>query len=120
VCAARPNILTRSPLVKLPGSDPTFVVHMLLQPASDFRESRDILLCCSVHLALPYLRHEAKGPMTTITIEDAGKYDGQEVTLQGWLYNIRESGKLVFPIFRDGTGVVQGVAAMKESPHPGI
>jgi asparaginyl-tRNA synthetase len=27
-----------------------------------------------------------------------------------WLYNLRESGKLVFPIFRDGTGLIQGVA----------
>src|SRR5215510_7320021 len=54
--------------------------------------------------------------MTTITIEQAGKYDGQEVTLQGWLYNLRESGKLLFPIFRDGTGIIQGVASLKESP----
>src|SRR5712664_2958102 len=45
--------------------------------------------------------------MTTITIEQAGKYDGQEVTLKGWLYNLRESGKLLFPIFRDGTGLIQ-------------
>jgi asparaginyl-tRNA synthetase len=54
--------------------------------------------------------------MTTITIEQAGKYDGQEVTLQSWLYNLRESGKLLFPIFRDGTGVIQGVVSLKESP----
>jgi asparaginyl-tRNA synthetase len=54
--------------------------------------------------------------MTTITIEQAGKYDGQEVTLQGWLYNLRESGKLLFPIFRDGTGIMQGVVSLKESP----
>jgi asparaginyl-tRNA synthetase len=54
--------------------------------------------------------------MTTITIEDAGKHDGQEVTLQGWLYNLRESGKLLFPIFRDGTGIIQGVVALKENP----
>jgi asparaginyl-tRNA synthetase len=54
--------------------------------------------------------------MTTIAIEDAGKYDGQEVTIRGWLYNIRESGKLVFPIFRDGTGIIQGVCSLKESP----
>src|SRR5215813_1130908 len=54
--------------------------------------------------------------MTTITIEDAGKHDGQEVTLQGWLYNLRESGKLLFPIFRDGTGIMQGVVALKENP----
>ena len=54
--------------------------------------------------------------MTTINIEDAGKHDAQEVTIQGWLYNLRESGKLLFPIFRDGTGIIQGVAALKESP----
>ncbi len=55
--------------------------------------------------------------MTTITIEQAGKYDGQEVTIQGWLYNLRESGKLLFPIFRDGTGVIQGVVSLKENPE---
>ena len=54
--------------------------------------------------------------MTTITIEQAGKYDGQEATLQGWLYNMRESGKLLFPIFRDGTGIMQGVVSLKENP----
>src|SRR6059058_4468985 len=47
--------------------------------------------------------------MTTITIEQAGTYDGQEVLIQGWLYNLRESGKLLFPLFRDGTGIIQGV-----------
>jgi asparaginyl-tRNA synthetase len=55
--------------------------------------------------------------MTAITIENAGKYDGQEVTIRGWLYNIRESGKLVFPIFRDGTGIIQGVCSLKENPE---
>jgi asparaginyl-tRNA synthetase len=55
--------------------------------------------------------------MTTITIEEAGKYDGREVTIRGWLYNIRESGKLVFPIFRDGTGIIQGVCSLKENPE---
>jgi asparaginyl-tRNA synthetase len=55
--------------------------------------------------------------MTTITIENAGKYNGQEVTIRGWLYNIRESGKLVFPIFRDGTGIMQGVCSLKENPE---
>jgi asparaginyl-tRNA synthetase len=55
--------------------------------------------------------------MTTITIENAGKFDGQDVTIRGWLYNIRESGKLVFPIFRDGTGIIQGVCSLKESPE---
>ncbi|MGA2483787.1 MAG: asparagine--tRNA ligase [Candidatus Acidiferrales bacterium] len=54
--------------------------------------------------------------MNVITIDQAGKYDGQDVTLRGWLYNLRESGKLLFPIFRDGTGVIQGVASQKEQP----
>jgi asparaginyl-tRNA synthetase len=44
------------------------------------------------------------------TIAEAGRHDGQAVTIRGWLYNKRESGKLIFPIFRDGTGVIQGVA----------
>jgi asparaginyl-tRNA synthetase len=63
-------------------------------------------------------RQDAKGSMTIITIEDAGKYDGQEVTIRGWLYNLRESGKLLFPIFRDGTGIIQGVVALQENPDP--
>jgi len=43
------------------------------------------------------------------TIADIGRHDGQPVTVRGWLYNLRESGKLLFPIFRDGSGVIQGV-----------
>ncbi len=34
---------------------------------------------------------------------------GEEITLKGWLYNSRSSGKLVFPQLRDGTGIVQCV-----------
>jgi asparaginyl-tRNA synthetase len=44
------------------------------------------------------------------SIASIGAHDGQSVTLRGWLYNLRESGKLLFPIFRDGTGSIQGVA----------
>src|SRR6202522_1195080 len=50
------------------------------------------------------------------TIAEIGRYDGQSVTLRGWLYNLRESGKLLFPIFRDGTGTIQGVAHVKSVP----
>jgi asparaginyl-tRNA synthetase len=46
-------------------------------------------------------------PVTTIT--EIGKHEGQSVTIRGWLYNLRESGKLLFPIFRDGSGTIQGV-----------
>ena len=42
-------------------------------------------------------------------IRNAAAYVGQEVTIQGWVYNIRASGKILFPIFRDGSGIIQGV-----------
>jgi asparaginyl-tRNA synthetase len=54
--------------------------------------------------------------MPVVTIEKIGEHAGKEVTVRGWLYNLRESGKLLFPIFRDGTGIVQGVISQKESP----
>src|SRR5437660_8883131 len=44
---------------------------------------------------------------TTILL--AGRHVGEAVTIKGWLYNLSESGKLLFPIFRDGTGLIQGV-----------
>ena len=44
-----------------------------------------------------------------ITIEQAAQYDGRVVQLQGWLHNLRRSGKIAFPIVRDGTGFLQGV-----------
>src|ERR1700690_426819 len=50
-----------------------------------------------------------------VTIEQAGQHVGRSITIQGWLYNLRESGKLLFPIFRDGTGVIQGVVSQKEN-----
>ena len=44
-----------------------------------------------------------------IEIRHVSSHVGQEVVVQGWLYNLRESGKLLFPLFRDGTGIIQGV-----------
>src|SRR5574341_54719 len=52
-----------------------------------------------------------------VTIEQVGRYADREVVIRGWLYNLRESGKLLFPIFRDGTGIIQGVASQKEQPQ---
>jgi asparaginyl-tRNA synthetase len=57
-----------------------------------------------------------KADVPVATIATLGKYEGQSVQLRGWLYNSRESGKLLFPIFRDGTGTVQGVAHVKSVP----
>ncbi len=53
-------------------------------------------------------------PAPVSTIATIGQHDGQTVTVRGWLYNLRESGKLLFPIFRDGTGVIQGVIAKNQ------
>ena len=47
--------------------------------------------------------------MSVTTIAEIGKHEGQPVTIRGWLYNLRESGKLLFPQFRDGSGVIQGI-----------
>ena len=38
-----------------------------------------------------------------------GQYLGQEITLKGWLYNKRSSGKLHFLRLRDGSGIIQCV-----------
>ncbi len=42
-------------------------------------------------------------------IRDISKHVGKEVTIKGWLYNIRSSGKISFPQIRDGSGIIQGV-----------
>lgn len=52
--------------------------------------------------------------MTLATIDTIHTYSDQVVTLRGWLYNKRESGKLIFLILRDGTGFIQCVAFKKE------
>jgi asparaginyl-tRNA synthetase len=44
-------------------------------------------------------------------IEDLGRHIGAEVTLKGWLYNRRSSGKVHFLLIRDGTGICQCVAS---------
>jgi asparaginyl-tRNA synthetase len=51
-----------------------------------------------------------------VEIRRVSEHAGQEVTLQGWLYNLRESGKLLFPLFRDGTGIIQGVIPRSAVP----
>ncbi len=52
-----------------------------------------------------------------ISISEAGRYVGQQVEIQGWLYNLRKSGKIVFPIIRDGTGMLQCVAVKSSLPE---
>ncbi|HUY20003.1 MAG TPA: asparagine--tRNA ligase [Candidatus Binataceae bacterium] len=49
--------------------------------------------------------------MEAVYIEDLKHQLGQEVTLRGWLYNRRSSGKVHFLLIRDGTGLCQCVAS---------
>ncbi len=42
-------------------------------------------------------------------IEDIAKYEGQTVTIKGWLVNRRSSGKIHFLQVRDGSGFIQAV-----------
>ncbi|MBA3241876.1 MAG: asparagine--tRNA ligase [Acidobacteria bacterium] len=51
--------------------------------------------------------------MQQVYINQLSDHVGEEVTLRGWLYNMRSSGKLLFPQLRDGTGVVQCVVFKK-------
>ncbi len=49
-----------------------------------------------------------------VPIRHAGEHAGQSVEIAGWLYNLRKSGKIVFPLLRDGTGILQCVAVKSE------
>ncbi|MFA5793338.1 MAG: asparagine--tRNA ligase [Candidatus Gracilibacteria bacterium] len=52
--------------------------------------------------------------MKTVFIKDLPNHVGEEVTIQGWMFNKRGSGKLWFLELRDGTGIVQGVVFSKD------
>src|ERR1700686_70576 len=52
--------------------------------------------------------------METVRIKDLPKHIGEQVIVNGWLYNKRSSGKLQFPILRDGSGYLQCVVFKKE------
>ncbi|MFH1724700.1 MAG: asparagine--tRNA ligase [Elusimicrobiota bacterium] len=43
------------------------------------------------------------------TVSDIARHEGKRVTLRGWLYNKRSSGKLHFLQVRDGSGTIQCV-----------
>jgi asparaginyl-tRNA synthetase len=48
-------------------------------------------------------------------IQDVARHVGEEVTLQGWLYNKTDKGRLQFLQVRDGTGIIQAVVFQKEA-----
>src|SRR6266852_4428828 len=52
--------------------------------------------------------------MTNVRIKELSRHVGEKVTIDGWLYNKRTAGKLIFPIIRDGSGYLQCVVFKKE------
>lgn len=52
--------------------------------------------------------------MQSVDISHVAEHVGEEVKLEGWVYNKRSSGSLVFLIVRDGTGFIQAVAVKGE------
>src|SRR6185436_958734 len=52
--------------------------------------------------------------MASVRIKELPDHIGEKVTINGWLYNKRSSGKLQFPIIRDGSGYLQCVVFKKE------
>jgi asparaginyl-tRNA synthetase len=51
-------------------------------------------------------------------ISSLSNHVGQTVTLQGWLYHRRDSGKIAFLLLRDGTGLCQCVVPRNETTEP--
>jgi asparaginyl-tRNA synthetase len=52
-----------------------------------------------------------------IRIHEAAAFDGRLVRLQGWVHNRTDKGKLQFIQLRDGTGLMQAVAFMRDLPE---
>lgn len=50
-------------------------------------------------------------------IENIARYDGKKVTIKGWLYNKRSSGKVHFVLVRDGTGIIQAIISKDETDN---
>jgi len=51
------------------------------------------------------------------TINCLSQHEGKEVTLAGWLYKSRSSGKVQFLVLRDGTGLCQCVVEKSKIPE---
>ncbi|MDD5342220.1 MAG: asparagine--tRNA ligase [Patescibacteria group bacterium] len=52
--------------------------------------------------------------MPLIQLSEVSKYPEKEVSLKGWVFNVRSSGSIYFLQFRDGSGRIQAVISKKE------
>jgi len=53
--------------------------------------------------------------MSKVTIKNLKDHAGEEVALNGWVYNKRSIGKVWFLILRDGSGMTQCVVVKRSS-----
>lgn len=49
-----------------------------------------------------------------VQIKNLRQYKDQEVTIQGWMFNKRGSGRIYFLELRDGSGIIQGIVSKDE------
>ena len=52
-----------------------------------------------------------------VSIKNLKDFVGKEVVVQGWMFNKRSSGKIIFLELRDGSGETQGIVVEKELPE---
>ncbi|MDT3777515.1 asparagine--tRNA ligase [Nitrospira sp. MA-1] len=52
--------------------------------------------------------------LPVVSIEHIAKFEGQDITIKGWIRNRRSSGKLSFLTLRDGTGDLQAILSKAE------
>lgn len=57
-------------------------------------------------------------PVPRVAIKDVAAYEGLEIELAGWLYNVRSKGRIIFLQLRDGSGRIQATAINGET-EPG-
>ena len=51
----------------------------------------------------------------TVDVERIAEHEGRDVTIKGWVYNKRSSGKIRFLIVRDGTATIQCVLSRQDA-----
>jgi asparaginyl-tRNA synthetase len=51
--------------------------------------------------------------METVLLKDISKFLGQEVTVRGWIFNLRSSGSIAFLQLRDGSDFIQAIVSKK-------
>ena len=58
--------------------------------------------------------------MAIVKIDTAGEYEGQSVTICGWLTHKRSSGRIRFLVLRDGTGTMQATCVQGETDEQAL